>query len=63
MKRAGGSYLSTHDPREVLGLGKATAVDWAEIIWPKPSQRVDRLTDLQVNRYHTVVEGKGVISR
>jgi len=62
-KRAGGSYLSTHDPRELLGMGKSTAVDWVEIVWPRPSQRVDRLTSLPVDRYHTVVEGKGVISR
>ncbi len=58
-KVGGGSYLSAHDPREVLGLGTATKVDWVEIKWPQPSGRVERLTDLPVDQYVTVVEGKG----
>ncbi|MDZ7638247.1 MAG: ASPIC/UnbV domain-containing protein [Bryobacterales bacterium] len=37
MKAPGGSYLSSHDPREVLGLGTAAKLDWVEIQWPKPS--------------------------
>ena len=36
-KSNGGSYLSSHDMREVLGLGAATKVDWVEIKWPLPS--------------------------
>jgi len=28
--------------------------------WPQPSGRVERLTDLPIDRYVTVVEGKGV---
>src|SRR5258707_11917521 len=31
LKTAGGSYLSSHDPREILGLGAATKLDWLEI--------------------------------
>jgi hypothetical protein len=58
-KSSGGSYLSSHDMREVLGLGRATAVDWIEIKWPQPSGRVERLTDFPIDRYLTVVEGKG----
>jgi hypothetical protein len=61
LKTAGGSFLSSHDPREILGLGKGGKVDWLEIRWPKPSTRVDRLTDLPVNKYLTIVEGKGVL--
>jgi hypothetical protein len=60
-KASGGSYLSSHDPREVLGLGTATKLDWLEIKWPQPSGRVERLTDLPLNRYVTIVEGKGRI--
>ena len=60
LKTGGGSYLSSHDPREVLGLGLATKVDWLEIRWPAPSSRVERFTNLPVNRYITIVEGKGL---
>jgi hypothetical protein len=59
-KTAGGSFLSSHDPREVLGIGKAAKLDWLEIDWPKPSTRVDRFADVPVNRYITVVEGKEI---
>src|SRR5918995_1025876 len=61
MKTGGGSYLSSHDPREVLGLGPATALDFVEIQWPPPSGRVERFTDLPIDRYVTVVEGKGKV--
>jgi hypothetical protein len=60
-KTSGGSYLSSHDVREVLGLGTAAKVDWIEIKWPLPSGRVERLTDVPIDRYITVVEGKGRI--
>jgi hypothetical protein len=58
-KSSGGSYLSAHDPREVLGLGTATKADWVEIKWPAPSGRVERFTEVPIDRYLTVVEGKG----
>ena len=57
LKNSGGSYLSSHDPREVIGLGAATKLDWLEICWPAPSNRVDRLVDLPLGRYTTVTEG------
>ena len=60
LKTSGGSYLSSHDPREVLGLGTNTRVDWVEIQWPQPSATVERITELPVDRYITIVEGKGV---
>ena len=60
LKTAGGSFLSSHDPREVLGLGAAGKVDWVEIQWPKPSTQVDRLSNVPVDKYLTVVEGKGI---
>lgn len=59
-KNNGGSYLSSHDPREVLGLAQASQLDYVEIQWPAPSNRVERFTDLTIDRYHTLVEGKGM---
>ena len=61
LKTSGGSYLSSHDMREVLGLGPATKVDSLEIKWPPPSGRVERFTDVPIDRYITIVEGKGRI--
>jgi hypothetical protein len=60
LKTAGGSYLSSHDPREVLGLGAAGKLDWLEIKWPQPSGAVERMADVPVDRYLTLVEGKGI---
>jgi enediyne biosynthesis protein E4 len=60
LKTSGGSYLSSHDPRELIGLGTARRVDWVEIKWPQPSGRVERFTDLPVDRYVRIVEGKGI---
>jgi hypothetical protein len=61
-KSNGGSYLSSHDMREVLGLGTATKLDWVEITWPPPSGRVERITELPLDRYVTIVEGKGLLA-
>ena len=55
LKTGGGSYLASHDPRELLGLGKAAKVDSVEIKWP--SGRVDRLSNVAPNKYVKVVEG------
>lgn len=60
LKVAGGSYLSSHDPREVLGIGPHKKIDRLEIRWPAPSERVDIFRDVAVDRYFTVVEGTGV---
>jgi hypothetical protein len=62
LKTNGGSYLSSHDPREVLGVGKAARIDWLEIKWPAPSGRVERFTNLPIDRYVTVIEGQGSVS-
>ena len=60
LKSSGGSYLSSHDPREVIGLGAATSLDWLEIKWPAPSTRVDRIEKAPIDRYLRVVEGEGI---
>jgi len=58
MKVGGGSFLSSHDPRMVLGLGARTKIDWLEIKWPLPSNATERFTDLPIDRYVTIVEGQ-----
>jgi hypothetical protein len=59
MKVGGGSFLSSHDPRIVMGIGRRTKLDWVEIKWPQPSGKVERIVDLPVDRYVTIVEGSG----
>ena len=61
-KNNGGSYLSSHDSREVLGIGKAEKIDEVEIHWPAPSKRVDKIPNPPINRYIHIVEGKGIIA-
>jgi enediyne biosynthesis protein E4 len=56
---AGGSFLSSHDPRIVLGLGQRAKIDWLEVKWPQPSGAVERFTGLPMDRYITIVEGEG----
>jgi hypothetical protein len=58
MKVGGGSYLSWHDPRLVLGIGARKKFDYCEVRWPKPSTIVQRFTDLPLDRYITIVEGE-----
>src|SRR5579885_859488 len=59
VKVGGGSFLSSHDPRVVLGLGANRKIDWLEVSWPKTSRRTERFTDLPCDRYVTIVEGQG----
>ena len=57
LKTAGGSYLASHDPREILGAGSGK-VGAVEIRWP--SGKVDKLANLPANAYIKVVEGEGI---
>ena len=59
LKTAGGSFLSAHDPREILGLGRAERLDWVEVQWPAPSGRTERYSSLEPDRYVTLIEGEG----
>ena len=61
LKNNGGSYLSSHDPREVLGIGSARKIDALEIHWPAPSKQIDKISILPVNRYIRLTEGKGIV--
>ena len=58
-KVGGGSYLSSHDPRMVLGIGGHGKIDQLEVKWPEPSGRIERFRDLPIDRYITIVEGEG----
>ncbi len=58
LKTSGGSYLASHDPREILGAGKAATIESLEIRWP--GGKVDKLINLPVNQYIKVVEGEGL---
>ena len=60
LKVGGGSYLSSHDPREVLGIGRRAKIEKLEIRWPQPSGRVETFTDLPIDRYIAIVEGAGI---
>jgi enediyne biosynthesis protein E4 len=60
LKVGGGSYLSAHDPRMVLGIGKRTKIERLQITWPQPSGRTEVFSDLPIDRYITVVEGIGI---
>ncbi|HYL16781.1 MAG TPA: CRTAC1 family protein [Terriglobales bacterium] len=60
LKVGGGSYLSSHDPREVLGIGNRPRIDWLEIKWPQPSGATQRLMNLPIDRYIMIVEGEGI---
>jgi enediyne biosynthesis protein E4 len=58
MKVGGGSYLSSHDPRMVLGISKREKFDWLEVKWPLPSGATQRFAQLPIDRYITIVEGE-----
>jgi hypothetical protein len=58
MKVGGGGFLSSHDPRVVLGVGRQTKIDWIEVKWPQPSNLTQRFADLPIGRYITIVEGQ-----
>jgi hypothetical protein len=57
LRTGGGSYLSSHDPREILGAGAATKIDSIEIRWP--SGVTDKISNVPLNKYIKVVEGAG----
>lgn len=57
-RSAGGSYLGSHDDRELLGLGSAQQAD-LEVLWP--SGAVDRVKAVQAGRYYRLVEGSGSV--
>ena len=55
--KGGGSYYSANDPRVLVGLGKAGAVDEVVVRWP--SGLKSRLDRPEIGRTHVVVEPEG----
>ncbi len=51
------SYYSTHDPRLLFGLGRASRVDAIEVYWP--SGQVDRTGPVDADQSITIREGEG----
>jgi hypothetical protein len=56
LKTGGGSYLSSHDSREVLGLGRASKADWVEVQWPGPNAKIERYANLPARRYTVITQ-------
>lgn len=54
--KGGGSYLSSNDPRLLVGLGEADRVDRVIIHWPSGAK--ETFTGLEPGRYHRIVEGE-----
>jgi enediyne biosynthesis protein E4 len=60
LKVGGGSYLASHDPREVLGIGHRTRIDRLEIRWPRPGGTTETFLEVPIDRYITIEEGSGI---
>lgn len=58
-KNGGGSYLSAHDARMLLGLGADGSAVTVEVSWPWPSGRKESFGPLEAGRYHLLREGAG----
>lgn len=59
--RAGGSYLSTSDPRLHFGLGSAASFDRIEVLWPSGLR--EQFPGGPGNRFLSLVEGTGAAPR
>jgi hypothetical protein len=55
--QAGGSYLSSDDPRYHFGIGPCTEVDAVEVSWPDGLR--ERFTGLAADQHIEVVRGQG----
>ena len=58
-KEGGGSYLSAHDPRLLVGIGPAQRVERVEIRWP--SGLVQTVGPFDANRGYRVTEGNATV--
>jgi len=56
--KAGGSYLSSNDPRLHFGLGAEGTISEVEIRWP--SGKVEAINNIPADFIYTVVEGEGI---
>lgn len=56
--RSGGSFLSQNDLRLHFGIGKATLIEHAEVVWP--DGRKESFAKLRANQVAVLEEGKGL---
>jgi hypothetical protein len=59
--KGGMSYMSANDPRIHFGLGKRNKIDSLVITWP--TGRVDKLTNVPIDKIIAVKEGTGIVPR
>lgn len=59
--RSGASYLSQNDLRLHFGLGKETAINTVDILWPSGNK--ETYQNLAADLIYTVVEGSGIVQR
>ena len=55
------SYLSNNDPRLHIGLGQQKQVDQIEIYWVNGKKEIYR--NVPVDRYMTIMQGKGIVAK
>jgi hypothetical protein len=55
--KGGGSYLSAHDRRLLIGLGPADQVEQVEVRWPNAAATIQRFGPLAVDKSYKLVEG------
>jgi hypothetical protein len=55
--RGGGSYLSSSDPRDLLGLGEAAYADWIQVQWPGAVGKTDRFEHVAAGKYYSLAPG------
>jgi enediyne biosynthesis protein E4 len=55
--RGGGSYLSSSDPRDLLGLGEAAYADWIQVQWPAAVGKTDRFERVASGKYYSLAPG------
>ncbi len=55
--RGGGSYLSSSDPRDLLGLGEAAYADWIQVRWPAAARKTDRFEHVAAGKYYSLAPG------
>jgi len=57
--KGGGSYLSAGDQRHIFGLAKAAKSGKLTIEWPTGAPRTEHWENLEINKYHRLVQGSG----
>jgi hypothetical protein len=59
--RAGGSYISSNDPRLHFGLSDQSKMSQVQIRWPMGN--TENLRDVPADFIYTITEGKGITDK